>query len=84
MNMMILVNCGCCGVASGYGCAMWCTHGATGVQGTVLCEGSDVRTVRNGFVLRSPPRDRGLEYASPKYRRRNSSVIIIASSLPRE
>ena len=45
-----------------------------GVQGTVLYEGSDVRTV-NGFVL---PRDRGLEYASPKYRRRNS-VIIIAS-----
>ena len=74
--MMILVNnCGCCGVASGYGCAMWCTHGATtGVQGTVLYEGSDVRTV-NGFVL---PRDRGLEYASLKYRRRNS-VIIIAS-----
>jgi len=73
-DMMILVNCGCCGVASGYGCAMWCTHGANGVQGTVLYEGSDVRTV-NGFVL---PRDRGLEYASPKYRRRNS-VIIIAS-----
>ena len=72
--MMILVNCGCCGVASGYGCAMWCTHGANGVQGTVLYEGSDVRTV-NGFVL---PRDRGLEYASLKYRRRNS-VIIIAS-----
>ena len=45
-----------------------------GVQGTVLYEGSDVRTV-NGFVL---PRDRGLECASPKYRRRNS-VIIIAS-----
>jgi hypothetical protein len=45
-----------------------------GVQGTVLYEGSDVRTV-NGFVF---PRDRGLEYASPKYRRRNS-VIIIAS-----
>ena len=38
---------------------------------------SDVRTV-NGFVLR--PRDRGLEYASLKYRRRNS-VIIIASLL---
>ena len=53
---------------------MWCTHGATGVQETVLYEGSDVRTV-NGFVL---PRDRGLECASPKYRRRNS-VIIIAS-----
>ena len=51
------------------------SHGATGVQGTVLYEGSDVRTV-NGFVL---PRDRGsLECASPKYRRRNS-VIIIAS-----
>ena len=45
-----------------------------GVQGTVLYKGSDVRTV-NGFVL---PRDRGLECASPKYRRRNS-VIIIAS-----
>ena len=49
-----------------------------GVQGTVLYEGSDVRTV-NGFVL---PRDRGLEYyasqPSLKYRRRNS-VIIIAS-----
>ena len=30
-----------------------------GVQGTVLYEGSDVRTV-NGFVL---PRDRGLECA---------------------
>ena len=33
--------------------AMMCgvaTHGATGVQGTVLYEGSDVRTV-NGFVL---------------------------------
>ena len=31
--MMILVNCGCCGVASGYGgCAVWSTydHGATG------------------------------------------------------
>ena len=27
--MMILVNCGCCGVASGYGCAVWCTYGAT-------------------------------------------------------
>ena len=73
-DMMILVNSGCCGVASGYGCAMWCTHGATVVQGTVLYEGSDVRTV-NGFVL---PRDRGLEYTSLKYRRRNS-VIIIAS-----
>ena len=46
-----------------------------GVQGTVLYEGSDVRTV-NGFVL---PRDRGLEYASLKYRRRNSAVIIIAT-----
>ena len=45
-----------------------------GVQGAVLYEGSDVRTV-NGFVL---PRDRSLECASPKYRRRNS-VIIIAS-----
>ena len=45
-----------------------------GVQGTVLYEGSDVRTV-NGSVL---PRDCGLECASPKYRRRNS-VIIIAS-----
>ena len=45
-----------------------------GVQRTVLYEGSDVLTV-NGFVL---PRDRGLEYASLKYRRRNS-VIIIAS-----
>ena len=61
---------------------VWCgTYGATtlsgGVQGTVLWyEGSDVRTV-NGFVL---PRDRGLEYASLKYRRRNS-VIIIASLL---
>ena len=49
MWMMILVNCGCCGVASGYGCAMWCTHGATGVQqqeggGTVLLyEGSERR-----------------------------------------
>ena len=43
-----------------------------GVQGTVLYEGSDVRTV-NGFVL---PRDRGLEYASLKYRRRNSVIII--------
>ena len=43
---------------------------------TVLYEESDVRTV-NGFVL---PRDRGLEYASLKYRRRNS-VIIIASLL---
>ncbi len=75
-DMMILVNCGCCGVASGYGCAMWCTRGANGVQGTtVLYEGSDVRTV-NGFVL---PRDRSLEYASPKYRRRNSVIIIIAS-----
>ena len=63
---MILVplNCGCCGgVASGYGCAVWCTHGATVVQGTVLYEeGSNVRTV-NGFVL---PQDRGLEYASLK------------------
>ena len=36
--MMILVNCGCCGVAFGYGCAVWCTYGATGVQGTVLYE----------------------------------------------
>ena len=45
------------------------------VQGTVpLYEGSDVRTV-NGFVL---PRDRGLECASPKYRRRNSVIIIAA------
>ena len=35
-----------------------------------------MRTV-NGFVF---PRDRGLECASPKYRRRNS-VIIIASLL---
>ena len=57
---------------------VWCgTYGATtlsgGVQGTVLWyEGSDVRTV-NGFVL---PRDRGLEYASLKYRRRNSVIII--------
>ena len=42
---------------------MWCTHGATVVQGTVLYEeGSNVRTV-NGFVL---PQDRGLEYASLK------------------
>ena len=71
---MILVNCGCCGVASGYGCAGVRTAQLGGVQGTVLYEGSDVRTV-NGFVL---PRDRGLEYASPKYRRRNW-VIIIAS-----
>ena len=31
-----------------------------GVQGTVLYEGSDVRTV-NGFVL---PRNRGLEYCT--------------------
>ena len=51
----------------------WCTRRG----GTVLYEGSDVRTSRNGFVL---PRDRGLEYASLKYRRRNS-VIIIASLL---
>ena len=43
-----------------------------GVQVTVLYEGGDVRTV-NGFVL---PRDRGLEYASLKYRRRNSVIII--------
>ena len=36
--MMILVNCGCCcGVASGYGYAVWSTYGATGgVQGTLL------------------------------------------------
>ena len=27
--MMILVNCGCCGAASGYGCAVRCTYGAT-------------------------------------------------------
>ena len=46
-------------------------EGTTGV----LYEGSDVRTVNGLFVL---PRDRGLEYASLKYRRRNS-VIIIAS-----
>ena len=49
----------------------WCTRNCT----VRVYEGSDVRTV-NGFVL---PRDRGLEYyASLKYRRRNS-VIIIAS-----
>ena len=76
-DMMILVNCGCCGMASGYGCAMWCTHGATGVLGTVLYEGSDVRTV-NGFVL---PRDRGLEYASLKYHRRNSVIILYSNCL---
>ena len=52
-------------MASAYGCAVWSTYGATGVQGTVLYEGSDVRTVNGGFVL---PRDRGLEYASLKYR----------------
>ena len=28
--MMILVNCGCCVVASGYGYAVWSTYGATG------------------------------------------------------
>ena len=39
------------------------TERLPGVQGIVLYEGSDVRTV-NGFVL---PRDRGLECASPKY-----------------
>ena len=83
--MLILVNCGCCGVASGYGCAVWCTYGATTAWCTRNCwlysclcvrtrGATHVRTV-NGFVL---PRDRGLEYASPKYRRRNS-VIIIAS-----
>ena len=41
-DMMILVNCGCCGVASGYGCAVCSTYGATGVQGTHSC------TVRGG------------------------------------
>ena len=55
-------------------CGVVCTARLPGVQGTVLYEGSDVRTM-NGFVL---PRDRGLECASPKYRQRNS-VIIIAS-----
>ena len=56
---MILVNCGCCEVASGYGCAVWYTYGATGVQGTgcttpvragagATCGGA---TVVNGFVL---------------------------------
>ena len=45
-------------------CGVLRTAQLGGVQGTVLYEGSDVRTV-NGFVL---PRDRGLECASPKYR----------------
>ena len=53
-------------------CGVVRTARLPGVQGTVLYEGSDVRTV-NGFVL---PRDRGLEYASLKYRRRNSMIII--------
>ena len=39
---MILVNCGCCGVASGYGCAACCSYvrrdALAGVQGTVLYE----------------------------------------------
>ena len=42
-DMMILVNCGCCGVASGYGYAVWCTYGATGVEGTVLYEAEERR-----------------------------------------
>ena len=41
--MVILVNCGCCCVvASVYGCAVWSTYGATGVQGAHSC------TVRGG------------------------------------
>ena len=56
------------------------------VQGTVLAAVATstrggvtwLRTVNGGFVL--PRGDRGLEYASLKYRRRNS-VIIIAPSL---
>ena len=42
--MMILVNCGCCGVASGYGCAVWSTYGATGVQGTAVLYEEERRT----------------------------------------
>ena len=70
-DMMILVNCGCCGVASGYGCAVWCgTHGATGVQGTVLYEGNDVRPdgERFCFTSRSWFGVCGVRAASPKYR----------------
>ena len=59
------------GSYGGRGCAVWWAvyvlrHYARrprlpgGVQGTVLYEGSDVRTV-NGFVL---PRNRGLEYCT--------------------
>ena len=37
------MNCGCCGgVASGYGCAVWCTYGAA----TAWCTSS----TRNGTV----------------------------------
>jgi len=43
-DMMILVNCGCCGVASGYGYAVWSTYGATGVQGTPVLYEEERRT----------------------------------------
>ena len=65
---MILVICGCCGMASGYGCAVWCAYGATGVQGNTpaLYEaggGATYGRTVSRFVL---PQDRGLEYGSLK------------------
>ena len=57
--MMILVNCGCCGVASGYGCAACCSYvrrdALAGVQGTVLYE-EERRTDGERFCFTSRSR----------------------------